>query len=186
MNFLRRLTFSLWYLHRPPWESGIVPPEVVDFIAATEPGRALDLGCGTGTSSLALTSAGWQVTGVDFVPRAIAIAKRKARIANLTVDFRVANVARLPSFLFTSPFSLVLDIGCFHGLSPSDCSDYLDQLDQLLSPGGTWLLYGFFKPTESPIDNARKNLELIKRQDGTDKNGRPSAWFWVRKIDDRR
>jgi SAM-dependent methyltransferase len=186
MNFLRRLTFSLWYLHRPPWESGIVPPEVVDFIAATEPGRALDLGCGTGTSSLALAQAGWIVTGVDFAPRAIRIAKRKALLAGLTVDFCVANVAHLPPSLFSNPYSLILDIGCFHGISLSDQSNYLDQLDHLLSPGGTWLLYGFFKPTESPIDDARKNLELIKRQDGTDKNSRPSAWFWFRKIDDRK
>jgi ubiquinone/menaquinone biosynthesis C-methylase UbiE len=181
MNLLRRLTFNLWYLRHPPWESGIVPPEVVDFIATTEPGRALDLGCGTGTSSLALSSAGWQVTGVDFVPRAISIAKRKAKTAGLTVDFRVGDVAHLPRSLFSSLYSLVLDVGCFHGLSPSDQSAYLDQLDRLLSPGGIWLLYGFFKPNELPIDDTRKHLELIKREDGTDKKGRPSAWLWYRK-----
>ena len=183
MKLLHHLTFNLWYLHRPPWDSGIVPPEVVDFIASNEPGRALDLGCGTGTSSLALAKAGWTVIGIDFVPRAIRMAKRKAKAAGLTVDFRVGDVAHLPSPLFPSPFSLVLDIGCFHSLSPSDQSSYLDQLDQLLSPGGIWLLYGFFKPNESPVDDAHKNLGLIKREDGTDKNGRPSAWFWYRKRD---
>jgi 2-polyprenyl-3-methyl-5-hydroxy-6-metoxy-1,4-benzoquinol methylase len=179
MNFLRRLTFSLWYLHRPPWESGIVPPEVVDFIAASQAGRALDLGCGTGISSLALAQSGWTVTGIDFAPRAIRIAKRKARLSGLTVDFRVGNIANLPHSLLSAHYSLVLDIGCFHSLSPSDQSNYLDQLGRLLSPGGTWLLYGFFKPNESP-DYLAHHLELIKRQDGTDKNGRPSAWFWIR------
>jgi ubiquinone/menaquinone biosynthesis C-methylase UbiE len=181
MNFLRRLIFSAWYLRHPPWESGIVPPEVVDFIAVSRPGRALDLGCGTGISSLALAKSGWSVTGIDFVPRAIRLAKRKAKSAGLTIDFRVGDVSHLPYSLFNSPFSLVLDIGCFHSLSPLDQSNYLDQLNQLLARGGTWLLYGFFKPTESPVDTSNKYLELIKHQDGTDKKGRPSAWLWIRK-----
>jgi cyclopropane fatty-acyl-phospholipid synthase-like methyltransferase len=181
MNWLRRLTFHLFYLRRPPWDSGIVPPEVENFIANNPPGRALDLGCGTGTSSIALAEAGWTVTGIDFVPHAIRMAKRKAKAAGLSIDFHIANVTHLPRSLFSSLFSLILDIGCYHGLSPSDRSDYLHQLDLLLSPGGTWLLYGFFKPDESPIQGTRLNLELEKRADGMDKVRRQSAWFWFRK-----
>jgi cyclopropane fatty-acyl-phospholipid synthase-like methyltransferase len=182
MNFLRRLTFQLFYLRHPPWESGIVPPEVEDFIANNPPSRALDLGCGTGTSSIALAKAGWTVTGIDFVPRAIRMAKRKAKAAGLTVDFRLGDAAHLRSPLFTSPFSLILDIGCYHGLSPSDQSAYFNQLDHLLAPGGTWLLYGFFKLDESPIQGTGLNLELEKRADGMDKVRRQSAWFWFRKM----
>jgi SAM-dependent methyltransferase len=187
MNLFRRLTFDLWYLRHPPWDSGIVPPEVEAFIRDAPPGLALDLGCGTGTSSLALVRAGWTVTGVDFARRAILIAKHKARLANLTVDFHVADVTRLPELLFTIPYDLVLDIGCFHSLSPSGKAAYLNQLDRLLAPGGTWLLYGFFKPGERPgpgltpanLESIR--LKLTKRQDGVDRNVRPSAWFWFQK-----
>jgi SAM-dependent methyltransferase len=186
MNRIRHLSFAFWYLRRPPWDSGIVPPEVVEFIRDTPPGRALDLGCGTGTSSLALASAGWRVTGVDFVPRAIAIAKRKARNKNLAVDFLVADVNRLPDSLFSTLYDLILDIGCFHGLSPSDKHTYLAQLPSLLAAGGTWLLYGFFKPEVSAgpglvtadIEQAQRVLELVKRQDGVDRKGRASAWLW--------
>ncbi len=186
MNVFRRLVFDLWYLRRPPWDSGIVPPEVDDFIREHPPGRALDLGCGTGTSSLALARAGWTVTGVDFARRAITIAKKKAHTANLTIDFRVADVLHLP--LLPDPFSLVLDIGCFHGLSPSGKAAYLNQLEYLLAPGGTWLLYGFFKPSDGPgpglMDADLENipLKLIKRQDGIDRKTRPSAWLWFKKV----
>jgi len=198
MNLFRRLTFSLWYFRRPPWDSGIVPPEVADFIQTHSPDKALDLGCGSGTSSLALAKAGWQVTGVDFVPRAIEIAKRKAKSANASVDFLVADVTRLPRFLFSTPYDLVLDIGCFHGLPPSVKLTYLDQLPRLLAPGGTWLMYGFFKPIRDPvsdrnlvsrgpglleadIERIQARLTLIKRQNGMDKKARPSAWFWFEK-----
>jgi SAM-dependent methyltransferase len=186
MNTLRRLIFSLWYYRRPPWDSGIVPPEVVDFIASHEPGRALDLGCGSGTSSLALAHAGWRVTGVDFAARAIRIAKQKAKIKRLAVEFRVGDVTRLPDSLFSAPCDLVLDIGCFHGLSTDGKSTYIGQLPRLLAPNGTWMLYGFFKSGGAPgpglqeidLEHIKGGLDLIKRQDGTDKIGRSSAWLW--------
>ena len=48
---MRRLLFSIWYwLRRPPWDTGVTPPELVRFVSAHSPGRALDLGCGTGTN----------------------------------------------------------------------------------------------------------------------------------------
>ena len=40
--------------------------------APSVPGRALDLGCGTGGNALALAEAGWDVAGVDIAARAIA------------------------------------------------------------------------------------------------------------------
>ena len=54
-----------------PWDTNITPPEVKEFIAAAPPGKALDLGCGTGTNAITLAQHGWQATGVDFAPKAI-------------------------------------------------------------------------------------------------------------------
>lgn len=181
------MTFDLWYLRNPPWDSGIVPPEVEDFIGNNPPGCALDLGCGTGTSSLGLAKVGWTVTGVDFARRAISIATRKARAMDLNVEFLAADVTRLPQSLFDFHYDLILDIGCFHSLSPAGRACYLIQLEHLLAIEGTWLIYGFFKPEESPIhgiipDNPEGiRLKLKKRQDGMEKMSRPSAWLWYQK-----
>ncbi|MEZ0395529.1 MAG: class I SAM-dependent methyltransferase [Anaerolineales bacterium] len=189
MSLLQRLSFALAYYRRPPWDSGIVPPEVEAFIAEHPPGRALDLGCGTGTSSLALAQAGWQVTGIDFAPRAIAIARQKAAKQNLTATFQVGNVVHLPPALFALPHDLILDIGCFHSLSAAEKIHYLHNLDRLLARGGTWLLYAFIqtdtrrRPGIHPADLeiASIHLTLIRRQDGHDRRQRPSAWFWFEK-----
>lgn len=42
----------------------------MEFIAGTPPGKALGFGCGTGTNAITLARHGWQVTGVDFAPKA--------------------------------------------------------------------------------------------------------------------
>lgn len=187
MSLFRRLLFNLWYFHHPPWDGGIVPPEVEEFIRENPPGCALDLGCGTGTSSLALARAGWQVTGVDFSCVAIRIATQKAVNANIEVNFRTLDVLHIPSSLFSPPCNLVLDVGCFHSLGSSEKTVYLDQLSRLLATGGTWLLYGFFKqkgeagPGLIPEDLLYTRLTLIKHQDGMDRMTRPSAWFWFQK-----
>ncbi len=113
---LRQLFFDFQYrFSKPLWDSGITPPEVVALIESGKiTGRALDLGCGTGTNSIYLARHGLTVVGVDFSAKAIATARDKTRRAGVAVDFRSADVTRL-DFL-TEPYDLVLDIGCFHAI----------------------------------------------------------------------
>jgi len=76
MTESRQPMFSERYANgNMPWDSGITPPEIQEILASAPPGRALDLGCGTGTVMRDLLRAGWQADGVDFVPRAIALAE---------------------------------------------------------------------------------------------------------------
>jgi ubiquinone/menaquinone biosynthesis C-methylase UbiE len=166
---MRRLRFAWMYLRRPSWDSGITPPELHEFIAAHPPGRAIDLGCGTGTNVLTLAQNGWQVTGVDFISKAIKTAKRKlalskvegTKLASVDADLRVGDVTKLRGI--AGPFDLALDIGCFHGVENKPA--YLTELDRLLAPGGYWLLYGFFKPaSQLPGPGlAAPDLTLISR-----------------------
>ena len=193
---LRRLTFNLWYLRKPPWDSGISPPELLEFIRTHPAGKAIDLGCGTGTNVITLSKAGWQVTGVDFAPRAIYIAKTKIEREGIKADLRVTDVTKLDNV--TGPFDLALDIGCFHSLPEQGKLDYLTQLERILAPSGNWLIYGFFKPDPSTgsgqhplqsgpgLGDAEINLiasrfSLASRQDGLDRRERPSAWFLFQK-----
>jgi len=54
------------------------------------PGRALDLACGEGRNSIYLAQQGWQVTGADFSPVAIAKAERLALAQQppVTIEWR--------------------------------------------------------------------------------------------------
>ena len=184
----RRLAFNIWYFRKPPWDSGISPPELLEFIRTHPAGKAIDLGCGTGTNVITLAKAGWQVTGVDFALRAIRMAKNKVRREKIEADLRVGDVTRLDNI--TGPFDLALDIGCFHSLPQTGKLDYLTQLDRLLAPGGFWLMYGFFNPdplqpgpglAEAEIDLISSRFVPVSRQNGFDRRERPSAWFLFQK-----
>lgn len=186
MSFFRRLAFNLWYFRKPPWDSGITPPELFEFIQSHPAGRAIDLGCGTGTNIVTLAKTGWQVTGIDFASRAIQIAKRKLKQQNSKAQLLVGDVT---NFKTDSQFDLALDLGCFHSLENK--ADYLTQLDKILAPNGFWLMYGFFKPAANPsapglVDSdlnliSAQALTLLSRKDGFDKRERPSAWFLFQK-----
>jgi ubiquinone/menaquinone biosynthesis C-methylase UbiE len=186
MNFLRRFTFNFWYFRKPPWDSGITPPELFEFIQSHPAGRAIDLGCGTGTNIITLAKTGWQVTGIDFASRAIQIARRKLKTQNIKARLLIGDVT---NFKINSQFDLALDIGCFHGVQNK--ADYLTQLNRILAPNGFWLMYGFFKTSSdlsAPglVDSdlsmiPARSLTLLTRQDGFDRRERKSAWFLFQK-----
>jgi len=164
------------------------PPELMEFIRSSQPGRALDLGCGTGTNIITLAKNGWQVTGVDFAPQAISIARRKVQAAGITADIRVSDVTSLGGI--HGPFDFILDLGCFHGLQGNEKASYLDQLHRVCAPQAAWLLYGFFKETDrtggpgmvsADIEKILAGFDLVSRQDGVDRRERPSAYFLFRK-----
>ena len=165
-----------------------MPPEIVLLADRLPVGRALDIGCGTGTSSLYLAGRGWQVTGIDFIPGAIRRARLKARAANLVVDFRVADVTRL-DFLH-DPFDLAIDVGCLHSLSVPQRERYAETLSRLTVPGATFALYAF-APREingrhvglSPDDVAVRlgaAFTVSEVVHGRDKGEGPaSAWYYL-------
>jgi SAM-dependent methyltransferase len=138
-----RLFFGLSYLLGfKPWDSGVSPPELVEQIdgpKALRPGRALDIGCGTGTNCRYMLDHGWDVTGVDFVPRALAVAKRKASGAKLLIG----DVTRLRDLGVSGPFDLMLDIGCFHSIPEARRSAYVREVTHVAAPGATLLMFVF-------------------------------------------
>jgi SAM-dependent methyltransferase len=125
-----------------PWDSGVTPPELVELIegpAALQPGRALDLGCGTGTNCRYLSDRHWDVTGVDFSARAIKAARRRAPNAKVIIG----DITRLSELGVVGTFDLLLDIGCFHSIPDARRNRYLREVARVAAPGATLLLFAF-------------------------------------------
>ena len=137
---------------------------VVEGPGAPPPGRALDLGCGTGTDSVYLARRGWDVTGVDQVPRALALARRRAAAAGVAPRFVLGDVTRLRELGVGRDCTLLLDFGCFHTL-PADLRDaYVASVSGVAAPGATFLLYGFARPPRLAPLPAGLTPEEVRRR----------------------
>lgn len=180
---LQKLFFHLMYWRKPPWDTGISPPELIAFMESHPPGRALDLGCGTGTNVITLAMAGWEAIGVDFVGKAIRKARQKARQAGIQAKFYTDDVTHLDKI--EGSFDLILDMGCFHSLSAGDRRAYIKNVERLLAPQGTYLLYAFLRENDqqdrglgpADLQALDQRFCLLERQNGSERGRRPSAWF---------
>jgi methylase of polypeptide subunit release factors len=85
---VRRELEDYYRAGKPPWDTGVTPSELVALVegpGALPPGRALELGCGTGTNATYLARHGWEVVAVDLIDRAVEQARAKAAAAGTVV-----------------------------------------------------------------------------------------------------
>jgi SAM-dependent methyltransferase len=137
----RHTVFRVFYgLGFTPWDGHAEATSLRELIEGTPdtpalpPGAALDVGCGTGDSSIYLAQHGWHVTGVDFVPKALDKARAKAGAAGVAVDFVHADVTHLSQAGIAGGFQLIVDNGCLHGMSDGDRDLYVQEITGAAAP----------------------------------------------------
>jgi SAM-dependent methyltransferase len=143
----RQLLFRIFYgIGFTPWDGhpqSAVVRELVEGTDRQPPGSALDVGCGTGNTSIYLAQHGWRVTGVDFTPKALDKARTKARAAGAAVDFVHADVTHLSQAGIRGPFELIVDNGCLHGMSAHDRDLYVPEITAAAALGARLSIVGF-------------------------------------------
>jgi len=125
---------------RTPWELDGPSPELLRVLddERIAPGAALDLGCGSGGSSVGMAQRGFRVTGVDLSESALAKARARAEAAGVAIAFRQFDL--LEGGDLRGPFDLVFDRGCYHHLRRIDREPYLALLRAVTPPGARMLL----------------------------------------------
>lgn len=166
---------SLWYkvlyeIGLTPWEVDPSKGPAAEQIAAlfdreengrTRPfGQALDLGCGSGIWSVALAERGWQVTGVDVVPKAILKARDRARESGVDVRFVQADVASLRAAGVESGFRFVLDFECFNHLDSTQREAVGREVSAVAAPDATMLMLVWEPGRRGPLPSGASRAEI--------------------------
>jgi 2-polyprenyl-3-methyl-5-hydroxy-6-metoxy-1,4-benzoquinol methylase len=114
--------------------------------AQLEPGRALDAGCGHGAETLWLAAQGWQVTGLDFSPAALAHGQAMAEAAGAEVAARIDWVEGDLATWTARPghYDLVV---CLYVHVAGSVEELVRRMAKGVAPAGTLLFVG-----HRPID----------------------------------
>jgi SAM-dependent methyltransferase len=165
MSWFYRLAYAIGW---KPWETAgqLERERVAAFFDREEQervrpyGAALDLGCGTGLHAVELAKRGWQVTGVELVPKALRAARERARAAGVEVRFVEADVTALRASGIGPGFSLVLDFGVFHGLTDAQRRAMASEVTAVAAPGATQLMIAFVPGRRGPLPRGASRDEI--------------------------
>src|SRR5688572_11449496 len=145
MNY--RLAYRIGF---HPWEDAVDQPAFVTKITelfereeserVAPYGRALDIGTGSGIWGIELAKRGWQVTGVDFVEKALERARERVAAEGVEMDLVNGDVTDLGSASVGDGFNLVLDTGTFHDFDTEQQQAMGRGVDAVAAPDATVLL----------------------------------------------
>lgn len=135
-----------------PWD-GPPRPELVALVergvltpARLAPGRAVDLGCGTGANTLYLAQHGFDSTGIDFSAIALRTARKRASAVGMDRQIRFVEgdltASEIPSV--EGPFDLLVDYGTLDDLDPAGRRAMATLISNLARPGALFLLWCFW------------------------------------------
>lgn len=132
MNFFSSKTAAQRYPKGRPYFHPLVIERIRTSLSLTKPvARAIDVGCGTGLSTIALKEIADEIVGVDASPEMTALAERDARI-----EYEVADALSLP--FGESEFDLMTLCSAFHWL---DREKFLKEAGRVLRSQGWLIVY---------------------------------------------
>lgn len=138
---------------------------------APEPGHfILDVGCGTGTQAILMRSRerGCDVRGIDADPSTLAIARRKARAAGVSVQFDEGDATRLP--YEDAWFDCVTASLFFHHLASSQKREAAEEMLRVLRPGGALHVVDWGPPSNALLGAAFGLVRLVDGFENTRDN----------------
>jgi SAM-dependent methyltransferase len=193
----------LYRLGVTPWEQIANLPDVTERISALfareeagrEPpyGPALDLGCGSGIWAVRLAARGWQVTGIDDVPKALRRARERAHEADVGLRLVKGDVTRLRATGVGSGFRLLLDLClCHDELKDDQRAAMARGVSEVAAPGATLLMLAWAPGRRGPLPRGASRAEIeaayrtwrVIDEEALDPSGAP-LYRYVRNADPR-
>lgn len=96
----------------------------------------LEIGCGTGSSTVALAEQKAMVTAIDIDEGALEVAKKRCQVYSLKVDFRMNNASEIHNIFPKSQFDFILFFACLEHMTYDERLISLKNTWAMLQPGG--------------------------------------------------
>jgi len=150
------------YQSTPPWDIGKPQPEFVKLEKSGKiQGQILDVGCGAGENTLFFSEKGYDITGVDFTPSAIAMAKQRAKQRHLNAKFIIQNVLELSNL--QQKFDTLIDSGVFHVFDDEQRVHYVKSLGSVLREQGIYYMLVF--SDQEPLGYGPRRISQLEIQE---------------------
>lgn len=123
-------------------------------------GSALDLGCGGGIWTIKLATRGWQVTGIDIVPKALQAARRRIRDAGIEARLIQGDMTAPGMAGVGSNFRFVLDFGAIHGLRDAQRNAVGREVTAVTADGATMVLLAWVPARRGPLPRGMSREDI--------------------------
>lgn len=102
--------------------------------------RILDIGCGTGSSTVALAEQGAEVTAVDIVARHMEVARLRCELHGVKVRFVEANATEIAERLQGERFDFIIFFASLEHMTHEERLIAMGNTWNMLSPGALWVV----------------------------------------------
>jgi len=109
---------------------------LLDYAVRLEGQRILEIGCGTGCSSVAMGEQGAHVTGIDIREDCLAMAKERCEIYGLDAAFQQANANEAHHVFSGQEFDIILFYATLEHMTIDERLTVLANTWDMLKPGG--------------------------------------------------
>ncbi len=129
------------YLTRQtPWDDGADDPELLAWLdtgqLTAQDAPVLVPGCGSGRDLPLIAARGIPVTGIDYTPAAVELARERLTRADLAAPLALVEQADVLVWAPSAPVGAILERTCLCALHPDHWQRYSQQLHAWLRPGG--------------------------------------------------
>ena len=100
--------------------------------------RILEIGCGTGSSTVALAEQGAEVTAVDILETNLIVAKDRCKVYDLNVNFLCVNATEVHNILVGRHFDFIIFFAVLEHMTHNERMIAMKNTWDMLSPGSLW------------------------------------------------
>jgi ubiquinone/menaquinone biosynthesis C-methylase UbiE len=145
----------------PHWAKGMEPSifakEFVKLLEEYKINSVLEVGCGNGRDSILFAKSGYNTTSIDIVPKAIELARRNAKKAEVDITFKIANVEKLP--FKNEEFGSFFTLSVLHS---TNLQKSLPELTRVLQPEGVAFIHIY---GDTQFEDGKKKEDTIDWND---------------------